>query len=154
MHRHRDAIKTARQESIILHEHEGVIPVLYDPSDPPKSPLIGLAWRRRPPTGRTTPAPAAAATQQAAETPVAQLTKLMDLCERGMLTDAEYEARKGEAARAVTLESSVKRRSRSGRTTMPNDYYEAWQLHGPRNLAVVCSPGGDSIAVFEPDAQE
>jgi hypothetical protein len=36
----------------------------------------------------------------------------------------------------------------------PNDYYEAWQLHGPRNLRVVCSPGGDYVAVFEPDAQE
>jgi hypothetical protein len=36
----------------------------------------------------------------------------------------------------------------------PNDYYEARQLHGPRNLRVVCSPGGDYVAVFEPDAQE
>jgi hypothetical protein len=52
------------------------------------------------------------------------LTKLMDLRERGMLA------------------------------VRPNDYCEAWQLHGPRNLAVVCSPGGDYVAVFEPDPQE
>src|ERR1700682_5455904 len=36
----------------------------------------------------------------------------------------------------------------------PNDYLEAWQLHEPRNLRVVCSPGGDYVAVFEPNAQD
>jgi hypothetical protein len=36
----------------------------------------------------------------------------------------------------------------------PNDLYESWQLRGPRNLLVVCSPGGEYIAVFEPDAGE
>ena len=36
----------------------------------------------------------------------------------------------------------------------PNDHYESWQLRGPRNLLVVCSPGGDYIAVFEPDSDE
>jgi hypothetical protein len=35
----------------------------------------------------------------------------------------------------------------------PN-YCESWELRGPRNLPVACSPGGDYIAVFEPDAQE
>lgn len=34
----------------------------------------------------------------------------------------------------------------------PNDYYESWQLRGPRNLRV-CSPGGEYIAVFEPDGE-
>jgi hypothetical protein len=28
------------------------------------------------------------------------------------------------------------------------------QLRRPRNLRLVCSPGGDYIAVFEPDAPE
>jgi hypothetical protein len=36
----------------------------------------------------------------------------------------------------------------------PNDLYESWQLRGPRNLHVLCSPGGDYIAVFEADAPE
>ncbi len=36
----------------------------------------------------------------------------------------------------------------------PNTLYESWQLRGPRNLLVVCSPGGEYIAVFEPDADE
>jgi Family of unknown function (DUF6188) len=35
----------------------------------------------------------------------------------------------------------------------PNDYDESWQLRGPRNLRVVCSPGGEYIAVFEPDGE-
>ena len=35
----------------------------------------------------------------------------------------------------------------------PNDYYESWQLRGPRNLRVVCSPDGEYIAVFEPDGE-
>jgi hypothetical protein len=35
-----------------------------------------------------------------------------------------------------------------------NDNFQAWQFHGLRNLRVVCSPGGDYVAVFEPDAQE
>ena len=34
----------------------------------------------------------------------------------------------------------------------PNDYYESWQLRGPRNLRV-CSPGGEYIAVFETDGE-
>lgn len=33
----------------------------------------------------------------------------------------------------------------------PNDSYEAWQLFGPHDLLVVCAPGGEYIAVFEPD---
>ncbi len=35
----------------------------------------------------------------------------------------------------------------------PNDYYESWQLRGPRNLQVVCSPGGDYLAVFGPEGE-
>jgi hypothetical protein len=90
---------------------------------------------------------AAAATQQAPETPMEQLTKLMDLRERGMLTDAAYEARSrsGGNARVIGYAAIEVR---------PNDYSEVWQLHGPRNLRVVCSPGGDYVAVLEPDAQE
>jgi hypothetical protein len=75
-----------------------------------------------------------------------QLTKLMDLRERGMLTDAAWlGSRSGGNARVIG-DAAIEVR--------PNDYSEVWQLHGPRNLRVVCSPGGDYVAVLEPDAQE
>jgi hypothetical protein len=61
-----------------------------------------------------------------------------DVASAGVATDGTLHLVIGEAAIEVR----------------PNDQYESWQLRGPRNLRVVCSPGGDYIAVFEPDADE
>ena len=34
----------------------------------------------------------------------------------------------------------------------PHPMYEAWQVRGPREMLIVCSPGGDYVAVWEPDS--
>ncbi len=33
----------------------------------------------------------------------------------------------------------------------PHPMYEAWQVSGPHGLLIVCSPGGDYVAVWEPE---
>jgi hypothetical protein len=35
----------------------------------------------------------------------------------------------------------------------PHPMYEAWQVRGPNGLLIVCSPGGDYVAVWEPNNQ-
>jgi hypothetical protein len=35
-------------------------------------------------------------------------------------------------------------------TVPPHPMYEAWQMRGPHGLLIVCAPGGDYIAVWEP----
>jgi hypothetical protein len=35
-------------------------------------------------------------------------------------------------------------------TVPPAPMYEAWQVRGPDGLLIVCSPGGDYVAVWEP----
>jgi len=35
-------------------------------------------------------------------------------------------------------------------TVPPDAAYEAWQVRGPDGLLIVCSPGGDYVAVWEP----
>ena len=35
-------------------------------------------------------------------------------------------------------------------TVPPASMYEAWQVRGPDGLLIVCSPGGDYVAVWEP----
>ena len=34
----------------------------------------------------------------------------------------------------------------------PHPRYEAWQVRGPRGMLIVCSPGGDCVAVWEPES--
>ncbi len=36
-------------------------------------------------------------------------------------------------------------------TVPPHPMYEAWQMRGPDGLLIVCSPGGDYVAVWEPE---
>lgn len=31
--------------------------------------------------------------------------------------------------------------------------YEAWQVHGPDGMLIVCSPGGDYVAFWEPESR-
>ena len=38
-------------------------------------------------------------------------------------------------------------------TVMPHPMYEAWQVRGPDGLLIVCSPGGEYVAVWEPDGR-
>lgn len=38
-------------------------------------------------------------------------------------------------------------------TVQPHTMYEAWQVRGPDGLLIVCSPGGDYIAVWEPEGR-
>jgi hypothetical protein len=38
-------------------------------------------------------------------------------------------------------------------TVPPHPLYEAWQVRGPDGLLVVCSPGGDYLAVWEPESR-
>jgi hypothetical protein len=38
-------------------------------------------------------------------------------------------------------------------TVPPAPMYEAWQVRGPDGLLIVCSPGGDYVAVWEPESQ-
>jgi hypothetical protein len=35
----------------------------------------------------------------------------------------------------------------------PHPMYEAWQVRGPRELLIVCSPGGDYLAVWKPEGE-
>lgn len=35
-------------------------------------------------------------------------------------------------------------------TVSPHPLYEAWQFRGPRDLLIVCSPGGDYVAYWAP----
>jgi Family of unknown function (DUF6188) len=35
----------------------------------------------------------------------------------------------------------------------PHPMYEAWQVRGPREMLIVCSPGGDYIAVWKPQSE-
>ena len=35
----------------------------------------------------------------------------------------------------------------------PHPMYEAWQVRGPRGMLIVCSPGGDYVAVWEPKSE-
>jgi hypothetical protein len=35
-------------------------------------------------------------------------------------------------------------------TVPPASMYEAWQVRGPDGLLIVCAPGGDYVAVWEP----
>ena len=37
-------------------------------------------------------------------------------------------------------------------TIPPEPMYEAWELRGPDGLLIVCSPGGEYLAVWEPEA--
>jgi Short C-terminal domain len=71
-----------------------IIPVLYDPSDDPKVAFDRSRLAQEAANRANRARLVAAASQQGAETPMEQLTKLMDLYERGLLTDAEYEAQK------------------------------------------------------------
>jgi Family of unknown function (DUF6188) len=32
----------------------------------------------------------------------------------------------------------------------PHPMYEAWQIRGPGNMLIVCSPGGEYVAVWKP----
>jgi hypothetical protein len=36
-------------------------------------------------------------------------------------------------------------------TVPPHPIYEAWQVRGPGGLVIVCSPGGEYVAVWEPE---
>lgn len=36
-------------------------------------------------------------------------------------------------------------------TVRPHPMYEAWQIRGPDGLLIVCAPGGEYIAVWEPE---
>lgn len=38
-------------------------------------------------------------------------------------------------------------------TVPPHSMYEAWQVRGPNGLLIVCSPGGDYVAVWEPESE-
>jgi hypothetical protein len=38
-------------------------------------------------------------------------------------------------------------------TVPPHESYEAWQVRGPDGLSIVCAPGGDYIAVWEPQSR-
>lgn len=38
-------------------------------------------------------------------------------------------------------------------TVPPAPMYEAWQIRGPDGLLIVCSPGGDYVAVWEPESR-
>lgn len=38
-------------------------------------------------------------------------------------------------------------------TVPPAPMYEAWQVRGPGGMLIVCSPGGDYIAVWEPEVE-
>jgi len=38
-------------------------------------------------------------------------------------------------------------------TVPPAPMYEAWQVRGPEGLLIVCSPGGDYVAVWEPESR-
>lgn len=35
----------------------------------------------------------------------------------------------------------------------PTPMYEAWQVRGPDGLLIVCSPGGEYVAVWEPEGR-
>lgn len=35
-------------------------------------------------------------------------------------------------------------------TVRPHQMYESWQVRGPDGLLIVCSPGGEYVAVWEP----
>jgi Family of unknown function (DUF6188) len=35
----------------------------------------------------------------------------------------------------------------------PHPMYEAWQVLGPRGLLIVCSPGGDYLAIWKPEGE-
>jgi hypothetical protein len=39
-------------------------------------------------------------------------------------------------------------------TVRPHELYEAWQVRGPDGLLVICSPGGECIAVWDPTAPD
>ena len=36
-------------------------------------------------------------------------------------------------------------------TVSPDPTYEAWQVRGPDGLLIICAPGGDYLAIWEPD---
>lgn len=38
-------------------------------------------------------------------------------------------------------------------TVPPSPMYEAWQVRGPDGLLIVCSPGGDYVAVWRPESR-
>jgi hypothetical protein len=38
-------------------------------------------------------------------------------------------------------------------TVPPAPMYEAWQVRGPDGLLIVCPPGGDYVAVWEPESR-
>lgn len=38
-------------------------------------------------------------------------------------------------------------------TVPASPMYEAWQVRGPRGLLIVCSPGGEYVAVWEPQTE-
>ena len=38
-------------------------------------------------------------------------------------------------------------------TVPPAPMYEAWQVRGPDGLLIVCSPGGDYVAVWGPESR-
>ncbi len=38
-------------------------------------------------------------------------------------------------------------------TVPPAPMYEAWQVRGPNGLLIVCSPGGEYVAVWEPEGR-
>jgi hypothetical protein len=35
----------------------------------------------------------------------------------------------------------------------PHPMYEAWQVHGPHEMLIVCLPGGDGLAIWEPTSE-
>ena len=35
----------------------------------------------------------------------------------------------------------------------PHPLYEAWQVRGPHEMLVVCLPGGDGLAIWEPPSE-
>ena len=71
-----------------------LVPVLYDPSDHRKVALDRSRLAQEAANRANHARLVAAASQQAADSPVEQLTKLMELHGRGVFTDAEYEAQK------------------------------------------------------------
>lgn len=38
-------------------------------------------------------------------------------------------------------------------TVPPHPMYEAWQARGPRGMLIVCSPGGEYVAVWKPESE-
>ena len=53
----------------------------------------------------------------------------------------------------IGIDSTLKLGIGSGTLTVPPaPMYEAWQVRGPDGMLIVCSPGGEYVAVWKPDA--